>query len=75
MRCQFFIKIGQVNITVIVTGNHDNGHACHLCTGRVCAMRGAWNQTNISRGITTAFMVTANSQQAGILTLTAGIGL
>ena len=75
MRFYLAIKIFKVDVTVVITGDHDNLHAAHLCAGRICAMCRLRYQTNITMIIAATFMVALYCQQPRILTLASGIRL
>ena len=78
VRCVLFgfhFEIGDIDIAPLVAGNHHNFHTGHMRRRRIGAVRRGGNQTHLAMAFTTALVISANGQQAGILTLRAGIGL
>jgi hypothetical protein len=65
----------QVNIALVITGDRHHGEAGHDGTGRVGAVGARGNQAHIAVGLTAAAVPRPDHQQAGVLTLGAGIGL
>ena len=69
------LHIDHVHIALLVTRDHHHLHAHHLCAGRVGTVRRGRNQTDVAMALAFSCVVSANDQQACILTLAACIGL
>ena len=68
-------QIVQIDVAVLVAGDHHHAHARHLGGGRVGAMRGARDQADVAARFVTAFVVATDRQQAGVFALRAGVRL
>ena len=67
--------IVQIDVAVGVALGDDDGHAAHLRRGRISAVRGFRNQTDIAMRFIARAVIRADREQAGVFALRAGIRL
>ena len=70
-----FLHVINVDVTAVVTRDHHNLHACQHSACCVGAVGARGNQTDRAVGVAAGQVVTANSEQAGVLALAAGVRL
>ena len=75
VRLGFRLQILDIDIAVIIAFHDDDLHAGHRGRGRVGAVRRLRDQADIAMPLAARFMVARDRQQAGELTLRAGIRL
>ena len=73
--CDFLPKVRHIDIAVRVAGHGHDRHSGHDRTGRIRAVGGGRNETNVAPGVTTRKVVGANDEQSGVFALGSGIGL
>ena len=69
------LQILHVNVADLITGHHDNTHACQHCrcgVGTVCT---GWNQAHGALSVTIGEVIATNGEQSSKLTLASGVGL
>ena len=69
------LQVSQINVALPVTGHHDNSETRHGSTGRIGAVGGARDQTDISLAFIAFLMVAPDHEQTSVLALRPGIGL
>ena len=69
------LEIRQVDIAVLVAGDHDDAQAHHLRAGRVGAVRRGRDQADVARALALRRQVVADREQPGVLALRAGVRL
>ena len=75
MGCCLVAKVIQVYVAVFITFDDDYPHSRHDGTGRIGTMCGRRNQTDVPVALAVGFMKGADTEQAGIFSLGAGVGL
>ena len=68
-------QVGEIDIAVVVAGDHLHRHPGHHGARRVGAVGGARDQANLPPALAAALVIAADHQEPGVLTLAAGIGL
>ena len=68
-------KVRDIDIAVRVAGHGHDRHSGHDRTGRIRAVGGGRNETNMAPGVATRKVVGANDEQSGVFALGSGIGL
>ena len=71
----FFAKVVDVDVTELVAAYAHNFHGGHLGGGGIGAVSGGGDEADIAMTFAAAAMVGADGEQAGVLTLRAGVGL
>ncbi|CCK15585.1 hypothetical protein BN136_1595 [Cronobacter universalis NCTC 9529] len=74
-RFGFGTQIGEIDIALLITGDHHHLHPRHLRRRRVSAVRGARNKADIAMAFVATLVIMANRQQARVFTLRAGVRL
>ena len=69
------LKIGEIDVAVLVAGDHLHRHPGHHGARRIGAVGGARDQTDVAPALAAALVIAADHQEPGIFTLAAGIGL
>jgi hypothetical protein len=69
------LQIGEIDVTVCGSGDHDDAHSCHRRAGRIGPVCGRRDQYDIAMTLLPVPMKRANHQQAGELALCAGVRL
>ena len=69
------LEVVEVDVAVVVAGHHDDAHAGHHRAGGVGAVRRRRDEAHGAGGLSPARVVLTDGEQAGELTLGAGVGL
>src|SRR5690242_11757854 len=69
---RFGLKVGYVNVSVLVTGDGYDTHSGHYSARRVGAMSRAGDQANVSMGLIAGFVIGADGEQSGVFALGTG---
>ena len=69
------VEVVEVDVAVVVAGDHDDAHAGHHRAGGVGAVRAGRDQADVALGLAARAVVGADREQAGELALGAGVGL
>ena len=68
-------QVLDVDVAARVAGHHHHAHADHAGGSRVGTVGGGRDQTDVALAVAAALVVGTDRQQAGVLTLGAGVGL
>ena len=71
----FGFEIGHVDVAIIVAADDDDFHAGHDGAGRVGAVGGRGDKTDVAMFLAAAVVQSSDHEQAGVLALGAGVGL
>ena len=69
------LEVVEVDVAVVVAGHHHDAHAGHHRARGIGAVRRRRDETHGAVGLSPARVVRADGEQAGELTLGAGVGL
>ena len=68
-------QVGEVDVAIVVAGDHLHRHPGHHGARRVGAMRRARDQADVAPLLAAALVIAADHQEPGVLPLAAGVGL
>ena len=68
-------QVGEIDVAVLVAGDHLHRHPGHHGARRIGAMGGARDQANLPPALAAALVIAADHQEPGVLSLAAGVGL
>ena len=75
MRLGLGAQLGHVNVAVLIAGDSDDFQPGHDGAGRVRAVRGGRDETDVAVRFVPAFVISADDELAGVFALGTGVGL
>ena len=73
--CGLGAEVGHIHVAVVVTFDSDHNEAAHLRRGRVGAVGGSRNQTNVALCLALCCLIATDGDQSGVFALRAGVRL